>query len=375
MKILILINSFGRGGAENSTAKFILGVNQKYKDINFKCVYLEKYMPGCYEELAENGIEVTKLPGQNFLSRVKNFSKLISIYKPNIVHTILFESNMIGRFASVGKKTLLVESLVNKTYSEDRDFKSRSLRLKSYGIKYLDKITSRMVDHFHTVGHAVAKHYINVYGREIAYTVVERGRPYPPSNDQRDLKNNEKLYLVTLARQEYQKGLIYLLKAIVPHKKQLKLQIIGREGAATEAIKNFIHEHDLKNTVEFCGYLSDVFTILRKADVYVSASLYEGLPGSVIEAMSVKLPLLLSDIEEHKEVAQGNKNALFFETKKSEDLSEKIQVFQNDPSLRKKFGSYSFEIFQKKFTEEAMVDGMANFYKKICTGYRKENEN
>lgn len=370
MKILILINSFGRGGAENSTAKFILGVHKNHEDINFQCVYLEKYVPGSYEELAKNGLKVTKLEGSSFLSRVNNFRKLISVYKPDIVHTILYESNMIGRFASVGNKTILVESLVNKSYSEDRDFTSSSLKYKNYIIKYLDKITSRMVDHFHAVGHAVAKHYISVYGRKFAYTVVERGRRYPAFIEESDLKINEKLCLVTLARQEYQKGLIYLLKAIVPFKDNLKFQIIGREGAATESIKNFINEHDLKDTVEFCGYLSDVFPILRRADVYVSASLYEGLPGSVIEAMSVKLPLLLSDIEEHREVAKENKNALFFEPKNSAQLSEKILTFQKNPQLRYLYGMNSFEIFQQQFTEEAMITGMTSFYKKIQSIYK-----
>lgn len=362
MKILILINSFGRGGAENSTAKFILGVNKKYKDINFMCVYLEKYIPGCYEELAENGIEVTKLPGHNFFTRVNSLRKLITINQPDIVHTILFESNMIGRFAIIGSDVTLVESLVNKSYSEDRDFQNHLLGVKSQIIKYLDKSTFRLVDHFHSVGHAVANHYIQIYGKKIPYTVVERGRTLPENIDNSFNKKEGKLNLVTLARQEYQKGLIYLLEAIIPHKESVKLQIIGREGAATEVLRTFINANDLNETVEFCGYLSNVFPLLRNADVYVSASLYEGLPGSVIEAMSVKLPLLLSDIEEHREVAKENKNALFFEAKNPAQLSEKILIFQENSQLRHLFGMSSFEIFQKQFTEEAMVSGMASFY-------------
>jgi hypothetical protein len=56
MRILILIDSFGRGGAEKSTASFIIQLKKKYKDFEFLCVYLYPYSPGFYEEIENNNI-------------------------------------------------------------------------------------------------------------------------------------------------------------------------------------------------------------------------------------------------------------------------------------------------------------------------------
>lgn len=365
MKILILINSFGKGGAENSTASFILKVNKQYENISFVCVYLHPYMPGFYDEIQENKIPLIHIKEKNLFSRVKKFRSIIDEFKPDIVHSVLFDSNLISRFSSIGRKEIYIESLVNKTYSNDREYQSKSIQIKSSLVKLIDKRTSYLVDHFHSVGFAVAKHYLEVYNRKFIYTVVERGRLEPVDIPEKIENKSGKLILLTLARQEYQKGLLYLLEAMIPFKNIVKLQIVGREGSATEGLKEFVRVNKMENDVEFCGYFNDVLPIVNNADIYVSASLYEGLPGSVIEAMSLKKPLLLSDIGEHREVAIENENALFFQTKNPKELSEKIEMFINDRNMLKDFGNRSIEIFKERFTEDAMVKGMAEFYLNI----------
>ncbi|SKB36848.1 Glycosyltransferase involved in cell wall bisynthesis [Salegentibacter holothuriorum] len=365
MKILLLINSFGRGGAEKSTVSFILKVNKQYENINFVCVYLHPYKPGFYDEIEQNKIPLIHIKEKGFFSRVKRFKGIIEEFHPDIVHSVLFDSNLISRFSSIGRNEIFVESLVNKTYSKDREYQSRNIQIKSYLIKLIDKSSSYLVDYFHSVGFAVANHYLEVYNRKFNYTVVERGRLKPINIPEKKGNVSGKLTLLTLARQEYQKGLLYLLEAMLPFRNMVQLQIVGREGSATEELKEYVRRNNMENDVEFCGYFDDIVPLVNNADVYVSASLYEGLPGSVIEAMSLKKPLILSDIEEHREVAIENENVLFFQPKNSRELSEKIEIFLNDRKLLKKFGSRSMEIFNERFTEDSMIKGMAEFYLNI----------
>lgn len=366
MKVLILINSFGRGGAEKSTALFILKLNKQYADINFVCVYLYPFTPGFYKEIEENNIPIIHIKEKTIFSRVKRFRSIIKDYKPDIIHSVLHESNMITRFSSIGVKAVFVESLVSKPYFIDREYQNKIIKYKhTIGIKFLDKYTSFLVNHFHSVGLTVAKYYLEVYNRKFAYTIVRRGRPVPMNVPEKVNTNSEKLILVTLARHEYLKGLQYLVEAVQPIKDKVKLKIVGRDGSATKSLKEFVKAHQMENTVEFCGFLNDVIPVLREADIYVSASLTEGLPGSVIEAMSLKMPLLLSDIEEHREVATENGNALFFKSKDKEEIrSNIIRILDNEIDLIS-LGNKSFEIFNERFTEEAMVNGMAQFYYKL----------
>lgn len=363
MKILILINSFGRGGAEKSTASFIIKLKQQYKEFDFLCVYLYPYSPGFYDELERNEIPLIHLKEKNLFTRIGKFRKIINEYNPAIVHSVLFESNMISRLSSIGIDSKFVESLVNKPYLSEREFQNKNVKYKRVLVKWIDKKTSFLVDHFHSVGQAVANHYLEVFNRNFKYTVVHRGRPVPNIELQENEKSNEKLLLVTLARHEFQKGLIYLLEAILILKGKVKLQIVGRDGAASGVLKEFVENNNFQNDVEFCGYLSDINPVVKNADVYVSASLFEGLPGSVIEAMALKKPLLLSDIGEHREVAIDKQNALFFPTKNASVLAKGIEKYINNPALIDKYGERSHEIFLEKFTERSMVRGMADFYK------------
>lgn len=362
MKVLISINSFGRGGAEKSTASFVIKIKEQYPDFEFICIYFYKHTPGFYDEIAENGVELIQIKEKGLIGRIRKFKEIINTHEPDVIHSILYEANLVARLSSIGSNYIFVESLVNKPYHKQREFQNKGVKYKRYVVKFIDIITSKTVDHFHAVGHAVANHYLNVYKWQFNYTVVHRGRPIPELKENLTLKKNEKLILITTARQEYQKGLIYLLRAAKILKGKVKIQILGREGAATPVLKEYIKKNALENDVEFCGYLKNINPVVQKADLYVSNSLYEGLPGSVIEAMALKKPLLLSDIEEHREVAAEDQNAFFFTPTDIEGLVKGTEQFMNNPELLTDFGNKSFEIFQEKFTEKAMVEGMVNFY-------------
>lgn len=64
--------------------------------------------------------------------------------------------------------------------------------------------------------------------------------------------------------------------------------------------------------VEHVGVVSDSVSFLSNLDVYISASNYEGLPNSVLEALAVGLPCLLSNIEAHREILRLNPKATIF---------------------------------------------------------------
>src|SRR5699024_2877319 len=122
MKILIFINSLGAGGAERSMvelAKFL-----KYKDdLSVKFVCLQRRAVGLEEEVKEFGIEIIFFKKENatWLEKVMFYNEVIKNEKPNILHSVLAESNLILRLSRVFlKKGRIVQSLVNTPYSEER---------------------------------------------------------------------------------------------------------------------------------------------------------------------------------------------------------------------------------------------------------------
>src|SRR5690606_4143052 len=124
-------------------------------------------------------IPVIHLNEKGLFRKIQSFRRLIKEYEPDIIHSVLYESNLIKRLASIGLKGVYVESLVNKPYVKEREYQTKTVKYKSKVSKLIDKRTKFLVDHFHAVGYAVASHYKKIYGNDLKFTVVERGRPVP----------------------------------------------------------------------------------------------------------------------------------------------------------------------------------------------------
>lgn len=79
------------------------------------------------------------------------------------------------------------------------------------------------------------------------------------------------------------------------------------------------------SNIRFVGSVKNVVDFYHSADYYISASSYEGLPNSVLEAMACGTPVILSSISAHKEIFKSNvSNGLFFS-----DVDELRNIFDN----------------------------------------------
>lgn len=113
---------------------------------------------------------------------------------------------------------------------------------------------------------------------------------------------------------------------------------------------------DHKNIV-IVGSVSNVHEYLGASDYFISASLAEGLPNTVLEAMACGLPCVLSNIPPHSEIYEINKDSsILFEIKDINGLSEKIkEVMNNDYEVMSKaskkivFGSLSAKIMSQNY--------------------------
>ena len=109
------------------------------------------------------------------------------------------------------------------------------------------------------------------------------------------------IYVARLIELKRHKFLFDIIQAVP----RIKLKLIG-SGSLEEELKLDAKQKNIDDRVEFVGSLQrdEVYKALFQSDVYVSTSSYEGLPVSVLEAMRCNLPCVLSDIEQHRELAE-----------------------------------------------------------------------
>ena len=104
----------------------------------------------------------------------------------------------------------------------------------------------------------------------------------------------------------------YILLEALRKLPDVRLLLVGI-GPLEQKLRNMSVEYGIENQVEFFGLLSreTVYGMLKSTDAYVSTSSYEGLPIGVLEAMGCGMPCILSDIEQHKEIAECCPSLLF----------------------------------------------------------------
>ena len=181
---------------------------------------------------------------------------------------------------------------------------------------------------------------------------------------------DEAKVLLNVGRHEFQKGHRYLIEAMsYLHQKnsQLVLLIAGREGNTTQELMTQVKESGLNDQIRFLGHREDIPDLLASADLFVFPSLFEGLPGAVIEAMALGLPVIASDIPSLREVVENGKNALLVPAASPKELAAAIDELLKDPGRMNRFSEKSREIFEQRFTLERYAERMLHLYHDVAS--------
>ena len=310
-KLLHFIFNLSRGGAETMMVRVI-------------------------KELPEfEHVVVTLFPGNNFGAELQckkwiclninslftlplaffKFWKLVKVEKPDIVHTHLFWPTLVARL-SVPKKIPLITTI--------HAFIATSGEYKHWYIRFLDKLSYRFRKSIIIV---VAKgaldeyfSFLNLkpYKAYALYTFVdiERFNVDKVSAE----KNNDAFKLVAVGALRLQKNYPYIINAMALIKdKNIELDIYGT-GNLQKELQQQINKTGAK--VFLKGEVSNIEAVIPQYDLFVMSSTYEGFSLGILEAMAMRMPLLLSNISSFKE--QCENNAWYFSLADVQDAASQI---------------------------------------------------
>ncbi len=374
LKVLFVIDSLGAGGAEKSTA--VLADFLWKKNIYFEILCLYNRKIGVQQELQEKGYPISFVESEKFIPQVREISKRIKNGNFTVTHSILFKSNMRTRMARFFTEFVHLESLVSTTYSKERfeDNRVNNFFLRIY--KIIDRITAvKCVDFFHSISETVKTHYMKELGiPEEKIKVIYRGRE--PFKRSTSLERHSDIFqILNLGRHEFAKGQINLLKAAIELRNlgyKFKIKIYGRTGEVTPELQDFISRNSLENCVILEGFKENVSNALTNADLFVFPSRYEGLGGSLIEAMSAGLPIACNNLPVFYEIVVPEKNAKIFDINKIDTMVKAIRFFIDNPEVGKEYGNESLNIFQSKFLVSESNSNMLKLYRELYNNSTKD---
>jgi len=344
------------------------------------------HAPGELEGEARRWAEDVRVVGGGWPSIVSGVRQLLRRERPDLLHTSIFEADVVGRLAAIGTRVPVLCSLVNTSYAPIRlsDPNIRAWRLRV--VRTLDGVTARhLVDHFHAISQAVgdaAVRDLRIDRERI--TVIERGRdperlgtPSPARRAAARARLGvppDVPLLVTVGRQEFQKGQWHPLEAmpkVLASHADARLLIAGREGNASLRLRGVAREAGMDGQVEFLGHREDVPEILAAADLFVFPSLYEGLGGALIEAMALGLPIVASDLPAIREVVEADRNAVLVPPGSPAHLAEAINPLLADEGRRTWMGKRGRQIFEERFTLERSGTRMLELFERVAAEGRR----
>ena len=174
------------------------------------------------------------------------------------------------------------------------------------------------------------------------------------------------ILLTNLGMYNEQKAQRYLIEALIhvlPSHPETRLFLVGW-GKNETLLKNRINDLGLQNNVVLTGkkLRKEVFEILSITDIYVSSSLWEGLPLSVLEAMAFRLPVAATDVTGNSEAVENNITGFLFPEKDPLSSGNSILKLIDNPGLRLSMGLLGREKVEKDFSKKQFISGHESFY-------------
>lgn len=168
-----------------------------------------------------------------------------------------------------------------------------------------------------------------------------------------NLPYNKKIF-VYAARLIQRKNQVFLCEVFSNIHNDKILLLLG-DGEDYQKLKDTF---DTNKNIIFAGYKSNVYDYLRASDVYISSSKSEGMPLGVIEALACGLPVILSDIPQHKEILDCCEGVgLDYIEGSLDDCAEKINLICSKPNefnnIREKtIGMFDAAVMSKNYQAE-----------------------
>lgn len=374
MRTFHVINSLGAGGAERSLVEIALGFPER--GIEPEIVVLNSVPEGFEAEARERGLPVHIIGGTNAAANGLGLVRLIRQRRPQVIHTTIFESDVLGRVAGAVTRVPVVTSLVNASYSEHRLADPKVNPRKLEAARKIESGTARTLGAgFHAITGAVADAAVDdLRIRPDRIEVIPRGRsserlgrrtPERRAAVRERLGIDESTFVVlNVGRREFQKGQDSLIQAAALRELDGAVVLVaGRDGNEAAALDAEVARLGLGDTIRFLGHVDEVPDLFAAADVFVFPSRFEGLGGSLIEALALETPVVATDIPALREVLDDGRLGLLVPVDAPAELAAAIGEIRDRPHVARERAAAGRAEFETRFTIEAVQDSMAAWLK------------
>ena len=360
-RVLYIINNFNRGGAELGLIRLVQG--GAFAGCELRIVSIVRGSGEPIAALTDAGADVECLSDQR---RMRRRDWLVSVpkliiriirFRPHVVMLSLPQANIAGRTAVRLARPMLsrrpvVASFEHNTHLSKSIFE-RLYRLTSSVVDWL------VADSKTTAAEAQSRLYSSMPERTVILPLVSF------VDVVHSRKSSARSFtLVNTARFTPVKNQASIIRAIHLLKSRgriVRLMLFG-EGAGRQTCSDLVQSLALEEQVAFMGYSPN--WVEHPADVFVVASLHEGLCIAALEAMSRGLPVIatrVGGLNDYGDEAQ----VMFADNSSPEALAQAIASLMDDPARRESMSSAGRQLVKHRFSSARAREIYSDFSRSL----------
>lgn len=309
--------------------------------------------------------------GKISFSLIKDLMKQIKGFNPDVIHITGLQG--AGFHAVVAARLCGKKNILLVVRGSSIDALNISNNMKFVFGKIIEPLSIKLSKKVYTVCEAMAgREYIikNTKGRLI--DTIHNSAPNIDlaKIEKYNLRNkldisDESIVVAIVGRMVYDKGVTYIAEAI----KQLQdsnitFVFIG-DGPMLEVLKTSLKNEIQTNNVILLGKQDNITSILMDCDIFLFATLHENLSNALLEACSVGLAIIATNVGGNPEVIKHNKNGILIPSRNSKSIVEALKHLKKNKVKRINLGENAIETIKNEFSQKKLLKTLQTVYNNL----------
>lgn len=360
IKILHIIKSLGRGGAEMLLPETLKIHNQDIFEFHY--IYFLPWKDQMVSAIKEAGGKVTCFEAKDNISLIFQYKKIINYCRENninLIHAHLPWAGFVSRVVhrTIGIPVIYTEHNMQERYHiATKNINKLSFNSQTLAVGVSEEVTNSIQKNIkpkipvETLLNGVStKTFLKTGNSDI------RKKLGIPMNS---------FVIGNVAVFRFQKRLVEWLQVIskLREENQNVYGIIVGAGPLEAEIKQEWKRLELENIVFFPGLQTNVKPYFEAMDVFMMSSSFEGLPIALLEAMSMECAVVSTDAGGIKEVIRNKEDGLIVPVDDWMELSGKVQLLLDGQSELKKYKIAARQRVVDSFSLATMVEKLEEIY-------------
>jgi glycosyltransferase involved in cell wall biosynthesis len=362
-KVFFLIPSFRGGGEERVVLNIVNNLDKDKFEVGLITISGE----GEYKGLLSSEVNYFDLQEKRARNAIFKLRRLLKEEAPDVIVTSVIQTAILLYLSSLfilNKKMIKInrlssyyEKIINNTNMISRLFFNKALRDSDYVISLTEEMKENFIKFFPSEKNKVIKIY-NPHNLKD----INNKKYYSISLEER-IFFSKKPVIIACGRLTEAKGFSYLIQAFNEVKKEFKdaiLLILG-QGEKEKELEVLVKELNIENSVKFLGFKENPYKYLHNSDLFVLSSLWEGLPGVLIEALACEVPVVSTNCKSGpKEILDNGRIGELVKIKDVNSLSNTMLKVLRDNNLQSKYKELGLEKI-KEFDKNKIIKEYEEF--------------